>query len=206
MRCEKARLQCPGYRDLGDHMFRDESGKTVEKAQRSTDVGRMAQTRPVRAGDVIETAPAYSRTIKNGSSSSLSLGRSSMLCPPLTDMGASFFFSTYHLDEPPFSGAYYSWITKAYNGDQASHGIRAAIEAAGMAGLANVLHAPQIASKSRAQYARALVATQRAMNDPTEVTTDETLLAVILLGLFEVCPSMLRYWEPDTDPGIDDYI
>lgn len=55
-----------------------------------------------------------------------------------------------------------------------------------MAGISNISDAPEVASKSKRQYGRALAALNQALNDPTQALADTTLMAVILLGLYEV--------------------
>lgn len=66
------------------------------------------------------------------------------------------------------------------------HVLREAIEAVGMAGISNVSDAPDVASKSKRQYGRALASLNQALKDPTQALADTTLMAVILLGLYEV--------------------
>lgn len=108
------------------------------------------------------------------------------LSQPINELGAHFFFANYTCDEPPLSEAYHSWLTKTYFEDRPNHALRAAIEAAGMAGISNKFYAPHVAFKSKGQYGRALAATKQALSDPVESVADTTLIAVILLGLFEV--------------------
>ena len=73
-----------------------------------------------------------------------------------------------------------------YLKDKANHPLREAIEAAGLAGISNSSYAPELAYRSQEQYVRALKATNKALRDPSESLSDTTLMAVILLGLFEV--------------------
>jgi hypothetical protein len=108
------------------------------------------------------------------------------LSQPLKESAANFFFANYACDRSPFSKSYQDWLTKLYCDDSSNHGLRGAIEAAGMAGLSNISYAPNIASKSKEQYCQALIATKQALRDPIESVTDTTLITVILLGLFEV--------------------
>jgi hypothetical protein len=110
------------------------------------------------------------------------------LSQPINEIGAHFFFANYTCNEPPLSEGYHVWLTKTYYEDPPNHGLRAAIEAAGMAGISNKFYAPQIASKSKEQYGRALAATKQALSNPIDLVADTTLATVILLGLFEVSP------------------
>jgi hypothetical protein len=105
---------------------------------------------------------------------------------PANDLGANFLFSNYIFNEPPFYSNYHTWVAQSYYESQPNHVLRAVVEAVGMAGLSNVFHLPRVKSASKEQYYKALVGLKEALNDPTQVTADTTLLAVILLELLEV--------------------
>jgi hypothetical protein len=106
------------------------------------------------------------------------------LCQPVNELGANFFFSKYTFNESPFAGDYHDWLTRSYFDNGLI--IQAAIEAVGTAALSNVYCAPHLASASQERYCNALAAINRALSDPTEAIADTTLMAIILLGLFEV--------------------
>jgi hypothetical protein len=80
----------------------------------------------------------------------------------------------------------HDWLARLYFEDGGNQVLRTVIDAIGMAGISNISYAPSIAAKSRDQYSRALAATKQLLNDPVRATADETLMAVILLDLFEV--------------------
>jgi hypothetical protein len=107
---------------------------------------------------------------------------------PINKLGANFFFAKYtsSFNEPPFSNDYHDWLTRSYFEDGPNHALQAAIEAVGMAGISNIFHAPHVASKSKVQYCKALVAMKQALNDPVQAVADTTFMAIILFGLFEV--------------------
>jgi hypothetical protein len=113
------------------------------------------------------------------------------LSQPITELAAQFFFVNYTCHDPPLSEGYHAWLTQAYHQDPPDSGLRAAIQAAGMAGISNTSYAPQISSQSKAQYGRALNALKQALINPNQATADITLMTVILLGLFEVGQSGL---------------
>jgi hypothetical protein len=108
------------------------------------------------------------------------------LTQTLSETAAHFFFSNYTCDEPPLSTEYYSWLTTLYFSSTSNGAIRAAIEAAGLAGIANKSYAPHIAAKAKHQYGKALVAANEALQDPKQALADSTFLSVILLGTYEV--------------------
>lgn len=181
LKCEKSRHHCPGYRDLHQVLFRDESERVRHKAYQN----HLTQSDPapgvVREGDLVQAFETlHSATALITSNPSCGLSHS------LGELGMNFFFTRYTFDQPPFSDGYSQWLTQSCFGHGPNHALQAAIEAVGTAALANVFHAPSAAAKSKKQYSLALMATKKALNSPTQALADETMMAIILLGLFEV--------------------
>lgn len=187
LKCETSRKECPGYRDLHQVLFRDESERVRQKAHQRH-----------RGQD---SSPAYATTTSISCDDG-DLGRAFPIPPsafglpvskvsyglsqPLVELGLNFFFTRYTFDQPPFSQDYSQWLKWSCSGYTPNNSLRAAIEAVGMAALANVFHAPNAASRSKKQYSKALMATKRALNDPLLALADETMMAIILLGQYEV--------------------
>jgi hypothetical protein len=179
-------MQCPGYRNLDEVLFRDESDRIIRKAR------QIEQSNSILIQETVTTCPrppqigASTSESKSLRSSFGPISMSYPLSQPINELGANFFFTKYAFDEPPFSSDYHDWLAQSYFEDGPNHGLRAVIEAVGMAGISNVFHAPHVASKSKEQYCMALAAMKQASNDPVQAIADTTLMAVILLGLFEV--------------------
>ncbi|KAL2024893.1 hypothetical protein VTK56DRAFT_3592 [Thermocarpiscus australiensis] len=167
MRCERAGLQCPGFRDLGDLMFRDESQRIIRRAQHVA--------RP--------QSPSHFSTEISPPNCCIFPA----ISQPLDELAASFFFTKYYsCSGPPFSaGNDRTWLADTYCKVTPGHALQSIIQAAGMAGLANVFHAPHVVPKSQEQYGRALAALQRVLSNPIESLTDTTLMTVLLLGFYE---------------------
>ncbi|KAH8680288.1 hypothetical protein BGZ61DRAFT_456511 [Ilyonectria robusta] len=181
LKCQKSKIQCPGYRDLDQVLFRNESERIIRKAR------QLDQPQPALGQEVIATS---SHPPKNGLATaceapptSLPLGISYPPSQPVNNLGASFFFTKYTFNEVPFCGDYHDWLTQSYFNDGSV--LQAAIEAVGMAGISNVSYAPYVASKAKEQYCKAVTAVNLALGDPVQAAADSTLMAVILLGLFE---------------------
>jgi len=66
------------------------------------------------------------------------------------------------------------------------------MKAVGLAGYAHLVHAPSLMKNARYQYLLALQSTNAALRDPIEVKRDATLLATIILGLFETITGVAR--------------
>ncbi|KAL3458260.1 Alpha/Beta hydrolase protein [Aspergillus heterothallicus] len=171
LRCESSNRSCPGYRDLNAISFRDESLRVVRRCAR-------------RRG------------------ASVSTGERKISCnpsQPIEDLAAGFFFSKYNIyNGPYFSSISRDWLCEVYVMDPTCDLLRTAIEAIGMAGLSNTSYAPHLSVQAQDRYGKALAALDGALQDPCAATRDTTLMAVILLGLFEVVSSDAadesRYW------------
>lgn len=174
-------MPCPGYRNLADVMFRDESQRTIRKVQATEKVGPCAQG----------ASPSYTQTLSCVPGAKSYVFPSAISIPhsivqPINDLGARFFFIHYSEHDVSFSKGCGDWLAWSYWHDRSSHALQAAIEAVGLAGMSNVLRAQHAAQKAKERYGKALIATNRALGDPAEATTDATLMAILLLGVFEV--------------------
>ena len=105
-------------------------------------------------------------------------------CPPIGELGASFFFAKYTFNEHPYANDYHDWLLESYSSE--GDALSAVIQAVGIAGISNVSYTPHIVAKSNEQYCKALSAVNEALCDPTRAITDTMLMSVILLGWFEV--------------------
>lgn len=174
-------VQCPGYRNLDDVLFRDESERIIGKAHRieqSQQILANSARPPVGSGRGSGSEPLTSPVFPPSIPYPLS--------QPINELGANFFFAKYTFNEPLFQ-EYHDWLTQSYSED--GQVLQAAIKAVGMAGIANVSYAPHIASKSKEQYCKALAGMNQLLRDPVRAVADTTLMAVILLALFEVSRS-----------------
>jgi hypothetical protein len=80
-----------------------------------------------------------------------------------------------------------NYLSMAYNSRPASAALLESMISLGVAGLSNTGKSPEVMSAARRRYAIALRLTNTALADPTQVKTDQTLMAVLVLALFEVC-------------------
>ena len=75
------------------------------------------------------------------------------------------------------------------NSGQSNKTLALAFSAASLAALANRPNAKSLLLKAEERYSRAIRYVNHALRDPVEQKTDETLAAVLLLGLFETIMS-----------------
>jgi hypothetical protein len=103
---------------------------------------------------------------------------------PVEEQATCFFFQNYILDD--FIG-YYSYVPSVYSALPAGCALAEAINSLGMAGIANSKKDTRLMINANFKYTSALQTINAALRDPCEAKTDQTLVAVMLLGLFEVC-------------------
>lgn len=184
MRCEKAKTPCPGFRNLGDVLFRDESARIIQKSRITREEIHVLQpmsSPTLVVQDVVSAYPSASPCPTFVPSTSIAYTFS----PPINETGARFFFANFACDRPHLSEHYHDWMSKLYYEDNPNPALRAAIEATGMAGVSNIYYAPNFEFQAKIHYGKALLATKQALSNPAESISDVTLMTVILLGLFE---------------------
>ncbi|KAF2260281.1 hypothetical protein CC78DRAFT_28884 [Lojkania enalia] len=168
LKCEMLQKQCPGYRDLNRILFRDETKRIAQKSRKEwNQLPKSRKTTSIQLPilSLISTRVLYP------------------LAQPIDEYAANFYFSKYIFVESPFSEGYYAWLAQSYS--QNGHILRTAIEAVGLAAISNMMYAPRVATRSKIQYCKTLTCIRRAIDNPIEATSDSTLMAVILVVLFE---------------------
>lgn len=172
---------CPGYRDLGKVLFRDENDRIIRISRKRNGQLKAALTTNQTPDSVV--ARVSNARHEFVQSVVLSSNISTPLSQPIDDLGAIFFFTKYTYNTPPYSTDYHDWLTQSYLADTPT---RAGIEAVGLAGISNTSYTPYIMRKSREKYSEAIVAVKQALNDSDQAIADSTLMAVLLLGVYEV--------------------
>jgi hypothetical protein len=118
------------------------------------------------------------------------------LLSPLIDQGVSFFMMNYAvgLDQPTIQ-------SNAYNRHLSTFGfhplIATSMTALGLAGISNICLDAKFKREAMLWYSKALQMTNAALASPTEVTSDNTLFATLLLSTFEATTneSTLSGWS-----------
>lgn len=173
-------MHCPGFRDLADILFRGESGRVAERSQALQSAGippcgPESESRVIGSGSV---------TARGNPQCFLPLVLRQPLSLPLGQTAANFYFTNFSYGGPPLSSGFYSWVAGVYA--ERSEPVSTIIEAIGMSAISNTRYAPDIAARARDNYGRALAATTRALSSPVGAVADTTLMAILLLGLYEV--------------------
>lgn len=80
----------------------------------------------------------------------------------------------------------YQYMSTIYANEPVGVPLRQAITAIGLAGLSNFWSAPNIMAKANSAYCSALRLVNSGLSNIEEAKSDQTLVAIILLGLYEV--------------------
>ena len=81
----------------------------------------------------------------------------------------------------------YSSVLPSLHRQDSSFGVlRKIVNAIGLASISNMKRSPEVMVTARQRYAGALRAINSSIQNPSSATTDQTLIAVMLLGVFEV--------------------
>ncbi|KAB5570754.1 hypothetical protein GE09DRAFT_719133 [Coniochaeta sp. 2T2.1] len=226
--CEKRQQECPGYRNIVDLMFRDESSHVIKKAKAKarrkaflaadpdspseTEGSRLSVT-PEPKGRTLSLLTPGSRASKSPSVSHLNWTRDDTsllpspdsgswpstpmiamlynLNPTSQERGTAFFFSRYvavdkNCSHQRFDFIYDVWKPVSLVPERQVDGVLASMSAVGLVGLANMTRSPEAADAARKAYGTALRLTNRALQDPMESVKDTTMLAILILSLFEM--------------------
>lgn len=108
--------------------------------------------------------------------------------PPVAeDVAAGCFFNYYVLPNstPTDPRKLYNSLPGLYAGSPASSALSSTIVALGIASMSSSMKHPSLMMKANAKYAEALKLINSALRDPTAAKLDNTLMVVILLGLYE---------------------
>lgn len=110
----------------------------------------------------------------------------------IEDQGSSFFFHHFVTVNSTPPSSYAAFLPRLYNYEAASglasNPLPGVITAIGMAGITNMQSSPTPAAMvaTRQKHTSVLRALNAALQDSRTASTDSTLMAVMLLGLFEV--------------------
>ena len=80
----------------------------------------------------------------------------------------------------------YQYLSTIYSDQPVGTPLRQAIAAIGLAGLSNFWKAPNIMAQANKAYATALQMVNVSLGDIEEAKSDQTVVTIMLLGLYEV--------------------
>ena len=177
---------CPGYRNQLDLMFRDQSKQVAHKVQGQK--RKVARVSPERDKDIsYELSQALSHRPRTGIRDWLA---NVTVVPlplqvPAEDQASCFFFSNY-VEPANAHNSMYEYLPAMYGSTHRDSALFFVITALGLAGLSNHKCAPQLMSEATLRYDAALHLVNEMLGDPVTAKADQTLVSILLLGLYEV--------------------
>ncbi|QKX53699.1 uncharacterized protein TRUGW13939_00779 [Talaromyces rugulosus] len=195
LQCQRARFSCPGYRNLMELNFRDQSQDVVQKAH--TKIESRISSAKWKSQDLrYKRLPSTSSDSNPNRNQKWQIGHALSTSP--SDQSICVFLHNYAPDDSVVMKVHLttSQITSQANSCKA---VRCAISAIGLAVIANTTCQPSLLAEARGEYATALHLTNMALKNERMSLEDTTLSSVILLGMFEVmagaAPKSVDNWQ-----------
>ena len=117
-----------------------------------------------------------------------------------------FFFSNYPSQPSNNFESVYENIPALYCSTPSDSPLLCIVTALGLAGLSHHTETSGMEVAAAAWYEKALHKVNSSLRDPDSVKLDQTLLVVLLLGLYEVCITLHTLERPGADPLSDQYL
>lgn len=184
--CSRAKLCCPGYRNMQDLIFRDESSKAADRHRRGLKRHRNGADKhqdsqalnPYRhsSEESLENEPHALRFVNHRLQPRLEV---QLLNQPVGDIAKAFFLTTYII------GSHFDWLPILCSSAVSGGALMASLQAVSLASLSQELRRPELMESARKHYIRAIRTTNTALVSPEKALLDDTLASVTVLSLFE---------------------
>jgi Fungal specific transcription factor domain len=198
--CAKASMDCPGYRNQLDLIFRDESDNVVRKAQRTSGSSKAAATSSADKRAVLSDKsvlclrqkPQCIRATKTGEALGstelvpMGIDVSSILkslSQPIQDRANCFLLNSY------VDGSHFEYLREICNMGPVDELLSTSVEAVGLASLSHETNCHDTWALASRRYVSALQLANFALQSESQSLKDSTLVAILLLGLFEITVS-----------------
>ncbi|KAB8304747.1 hypothetical protein EYC80_004101 [Monilinia laxa] len=194
--CQNAGRKCPGYRSQVDLVFREETKNVIEKAKAKHEKARKRGLEYVSYNSATPCSATHAPTLNRGNCSrGIGVGTSQPsqaisvnylnITPSIEDRATAFFLSNYVMGDHGPTRGHLDHLSDLYESESIDDNLVAAVHAVGLAGYSHSGKAPYLMNQARAQYTRSLQLTNTALQSPIAVKKDSTLLAILILGIFE---------------------
>lgn len=107
------------------------------------------------------------------------------IVPSIEEQAQGFFFANYVAQPSIVPRGQFEWVTELLARPDTEDILRRSVNATSLAGLANATKSPAIMQKAQAAYVDALRVTNSALRVKETAVKDSTLIAVIMLGMYE---------------------
>ena len=200
--CSRAGKACEGYRTESDFLFRDHTQTAIHK----TGIQRLGP-RVYSSATGSSTTPSVCAVTARSSGKSESDGQLAQrqvpslqrALPPgsMEDQALCFFFATYARPQSAeHQASFCAQLPAMYKDVADSHTLKHIIPAIGLGGLARRRDGPRLLVAADAAYHNAVRQTNHALCHLETATSDQTLVGVLLLGLYEASLSSSHLDRP----------
>jgi hypothetical protein len=188
---------CFGYRNPTDVLFLDQTKAVARKAQRSKRASRSRTPEPIakvssKSCDLFYAISQLDFSIPDApppTPVSLSLSAE--------NLGLSFFLSNYPSRPSKNFRSFFEYIPALYYSELPESPLLYIVTAIGLAGLSFHTDTSGMEVAASAWYDKALNKVNSSLRDRELVKVDQTLLAVLLFGLYEVCITLRNFQVPE---------
>jgi hypothetical protein len=191
--CLRAGNVCQGYRTGIDFLFRDETKTIARKARRRKHKSTLDTSAPNAqpiASHVLASSTQASTASDFAHSFAACQPRSPQLLSPtgsVEEQAICFFFGIYAtLPSTNRRQSFYAHLPKVYNERADNNILKCIVLAIGLGGLSHQRKDSELLLAAEAAYNRTLHWTNHALCHPDTASSDQTLISVMLLGLYEV--------------------
>ncbi|KAI1161687.1 hypothetical protein F5B18DRAFT_627264 [Nemania serpens] len=168
--CIRARADCPGYRNLLDLKFRDQNEEVIRHCRAPARKKRQDTSIAASSGDGSAVAIT-------------SIPDSALVRSVQQNVAKRYIFANYMTGGSRCG--HMNYLLPLIE-DPRNTAVNTALDAVALAALSNVRLSPRTMLRAQQEYIAVLTQTNRALKDPIMCKTDDTLAAVVLLGIYEV--------------------
>ena len=189
--CTNAKRVCPGYRAMGDVLFKDVTTKVIRKAKAGEVRAKQATLRSTPQTSTPQTPSATDDDDGDPPQEGIEVVAQASplqhfsLVPTVDERATGLFVANYVYALNGHTRGHLDYLTDVFKKDNLDEGLNSSMKAVGLAGFAHSTHSPYLIKNARYQYIKAIRHTNAALRDPTAVKKDSTLLTIIILGIFE---------------------
>ena len=180
-------------------MFRDESQVLSSKRQRLADTKKARHTvspsPPKETNSSLVRIPSskFSTTQFSYEHPSPASLLTLNLVSSAEEQATCFFWRNYVLEEHSFHNGNFQYLSDLYKREEIGESLAETIACLGLVGLSNFWKASNIMRTAQGKYNSALGLVSSRLRNVEEAKADQTLVAVMLLGLYEVL-FLPRFW------------
>ncbi|KFX91973.1 hypothetical protein V490_05618 [Pseudogymnoascus sp. VKM F-3557] len=204
--CRKSRRECPGYKDDFDLVFRNETQATEKRAKKPSSKAKKAGAQAAASSN----RPWSSSAPPTASDALIVSSRSeqvpSTLSIPVEQVASHYFFTNFvATSDNGASIGLTDYIIPLAQASPSNKHLSLAFSAASLAAFGNRPSGKALLTKAQEQYSKAIRHVNDALRDPVATKTDETLAAVMLLGMYETIlsrPVAMAAWGSHIDGAV----